>query len=188
MKFIKKTMGGFERNMLDYFCRVNHGPCLYTGSLFFIYVRILDVEPGRFHGSEERLNLPSVLICRHGILKPVEADENLKFGFSIGVLKTINTLMPKESDESLDDGFALLPIGVAAFGQKSVRSMESVTFPWTGIRLKIILAMRSRLNAYWAKNLRLRMLESRSTPVGMAADNLFGRIWLTLTDTFYVYF
>jgi len=51
--------------------------------------------------------------------------------------------------------------------------MESVTFPWTGIRLKIILAMKSRLNAYWAKNLRsLRMLESRSTPVGMAADSL----------------
>jgi len=29
-------MGGFERNMLDYFCRVNHGSCLYTDSFFYV--------------------------------------------------------------------------------------------------------------------------------------------------------
>jgi len=52
------------------------------------HMRILDVEPGRFHGAEERLNLPSVLICRHGIFRPVEADEDLKFGVSIEVLES----------------------------------------------------------------------------------------------------
>lgn len=51
------------------------------------HVRVLDIEPGGFHGLEKSLNLPSVLICLYGMFWTVVADENLKLRLSIGVLK-----------------------------------------------------------------------------------------------------
>jgi hypothetical protein len=46
---------------------------------------ILDVEAGRFHGSEDRFYLPSLFVCQNRLLGPIEAYENLQFRNSIGV-------------------------------------------------------------------------------------------------------
>ena len=158
------------------------------------HVRVLDVEPRRFHGLEQRLNLPSVLVGCHGLFRMVEADKNLKFRQSIRVLEsrpgeidiftlhkielmineffsesdsvehvpcpdflsrlwiddpkvlpytdvvadslvvepsdpfladkfsvgnqTVYTIVSEEVNELLDEGFALLPIGVSSLGHK----------------------------------------------------------------------
>ncbi len=49
------------------------------------HMGVLDVEAGRFHGSEGRFYLPSFLVCQNRLLGPVEAYENLQFLNSIGV-------------------------------------------------------------------------------------------------------
>lgn len=46
---------------------------------------VLDVEAGRFHGFEGRLDLPAFFIGHDCILGTVEAYENLQFGDSVGV-------------------------------------------------------------------------------------------------------
>ena len=46
---------------------------------------VLDVETGRFHGSESRFYLPSLFVCQNRSLGPVEASENLQLLNSIGV-------------------------------------------------------------------------------------------------------
>ena len=46
---------------------------------------VLDVEAGRFHGSEGRFYLPTLFVCQNRALGPVEAYENLQFRNSIGV-------------------------------------------------------------------------------------------------------
>ena len=57
-------------------------------SVDFPHVRILDVESRRFHGFKKCLNLPSVLVCRNGIFRSVEADEDLKFRLPVGVFES----------------------------------------------------------------------------------------------------
>lgn len=122
--------------------------------------------------------------------------------------KTIHVVVTNDVNELLNEEFTFLPIGIAPLGRslkikgkailwyvmtsmrmlmltspdfQLVRSKDRVTFPWAGKSLKIILAMGSRLNAYLAKNLRsLRMLEFRSTLVGIVAANLWRlMVWTT---------
>ena len=52
-------------------------------------MRVLDVEPGRFHGPKCRLYFPATSISRDGFFRPVEADENLKCEFAIQVFTNI---------------------------------------------------------------------------------------------------
>ena len=59
-----------------------------SDSFYVPHVRILDVEPRRFHGLEQRLNLPSFLVRGHSLIGIVEADENLEFRLSIRVLES----------------------------------------------------------------------------------------------------
>lgn len=49
------------------------------------HMGVLDVEAGRFHGSESRFYLPSFFVCQNRLLGPVEAYENLQFRNTIGV-------------------------------------------------------------------------------------------------------
>ena len=49
------------------------------------HMGVLDVEAGRFHGSEGRFYLPSFFVCQNRLLGPVEAYENLQFRNTIGV-------------------------------------------------------------------------------------------------------
>lgn len=46
---------------------------------------VLDVEAGRFHGLEGRLDLPAFLIGHDSAFRTVEAYENLQFGDPVGV-------------------------------------------------------------------------------------------------------
>ena len=48
-------------------------------------VGILDVEARRFHGTECRFNLPAFFIGRYSILRSVETDQDLKFGYPVRV-------------------------------------------------------------------------------------------------------
>lgn len=70
-----------------YQCDAHHGNESFD-SFYIPHVRILDVKPRRFHGLEQRLNLPSFLVSGHSLVGMVEADENLKFRLSIGVLES----------------------------------------------------------------------------------------------------
>lgn len=54
-------------------------------ALHITHVGILDVEAGRFHGSESRFYLPSLFVCQNRTLGPVETDENLQFRDTVGV-------------------------------------------------------------------------------------------------------
>lgn len=54
-------------------------------ALHITHVGVLDVEAGRFHGSEGRFYLPSLFVCQNRVLGPIEAYENLQFRNSIGV-------------------------------------------------------------------------------------------------------
>ena len=49
------------------------------------HMGVLDVEAGRFHGSECRFYFPSFFVCQNRLLGPVEAYENLQFRNTIGV-------------------------------------------------------------------------------------------------------
>ena len=55
-------------------------------ALHITHVGILDVEAGRFHGSESRFYLPSLFVCQNRTLGPVKTDENLQFRDTVGVL------------------------------------------------------------------------------------------------------
>jgi hypothetical protein len=46
---------------------------------------VLDVEAGRFHGSEGRFYLPTFFVYQYRAFGPVEAYENLQFRNTIGV-------------------------------------------------------------------------------------------------------
>lgn len=54
-------------------------------ALHITYMGVLDVEAGRFHGSEGRFYLPSLFVCQNRTLGPVEAYKNLQFGDPVGV-------------------------------------------------------------------------------------------------------
>ena len=54
-------------------------------ALHITHMGVLDVEAGRFHGSEGRFYLPTLFVCQNRALGPVEAYENLQFRNSIGV-------------------------------------------------------------------------------------------------------
>ena len=54
-------------------------------ALHITHMGVLDVEAGRFHGSEGRFYLPTLFVCQNRTLGPVEAYENLQFRNSIGV-------------------------------------------------------------------------------------------------------
>lgn len=58
-----------------------------SDSFHFTHVCSLDVESRGFHGPEQRLYLPSFLICGHSLVGTVEADETLKFRDSVRVLE-----------------------------------------------------------------------------------------------------
>lgn len=49
-------------------------------------VGVLNVEVGGLHGSEARLNQPSLFVSGNSLFRTVEADEDLKFGSSIRIL------------------------------------------------------------------------------------------------------
>lgn len=55
-------------------------------ALHVVHVGVLDIEAGRFHCLECRLDLPSFLISHDSAFRTVEAYENLQFRNSVRVL------------------------------------------------------------------------------------------------------
>lgn len=55
-------------------------------SLSVSQVCVFYIEARRFHGAECRFNLPSLFVGCDSIFRPVKTNQNLKFGYLIGVL------------------------------------------------------------------------------------------------------
>ena len=74
----------FTNEICPYKSHANHRdkPC---DALHITHMGVLDIETGRFHGSESRFYLPTLFVCQNRALGPVEAYENLQFRNSIGV-------------------------------------------------------------------------------------------------------
>ena len=75
----------FTNEIRPYECNTNHcqKPC---NPLSVAQMRVLDVESGGFHSPECGLDLPSPFIRNDTLFGAVEADENLQFRHTVGVL------------------------------------------------------------------------------------------------------
>ena len=75
----------FTNEIRPYECNTNHcqKPC---NPLSVAQVRVLNVESGGFHSPECSLDFPSPFISDDTLFGAVEADENLQFRHTVGVL------------------------------------------------------------------------------------------------------
>ena len=89
----------FSNEIRPYQSHADH--CYEPRDTFHIpQMRVLDIESGRLHRPEERLNLPSLLIRLYGVLRMIEAYKNLKFRNTPAVFESCIILKTKCSDKS----------------------------------------------------------------------------------------